>query len=247
MYDVGILGGMGSKATATVFNLIVDNTLAKTDQEHLNIAVLNIADIPDRTDFLLGKCKSNPLLKIQEGIKQLNFLNVNNVIIPCNTSHYFIEDISKNSNAKIINMVDSTLSYVKKVNGELACVLSTIGTAKTGVYNKYEKEGLEIFYPDECFASDIHEIIYKIKNGNTDLNEMAIKLKNIMDKIANQHEKPITFILACTELSIVNKEYFKGHTVVDALEISALLSILKSNKQIIKNKLNYDYKVIENL
>ena len=193
---LGILGGLGPMSSVYFYEMLTLHTKAERDQDHLNIILSSRADTPDRTSFILGKSNDDPVYTMKSELAKLVGAGADIVAIPCNTAHYFIEDISKNSNAKIINMVDSTLSYVKKVNGELACVLSTIGTAKTGVYNKYEKEGLEIFYPDECFASDIHEIIYKIKNVNTDLNEMAIKLKNIMDKIANQHEKPITFILA---------------------------------------------------
>ena len=38
---------MGSKAAVQLFDIIVENTMASLDQEHLNIAILNKANIPD--------------------------------------------------------------------------------------------------------------------------------------------------------------------------------------------------------
>lgn len=45
---IGILGGMGPTATIDLFQKIVLNTPAKTDQEHLRIIIYNNPKIPKR-------------------------------------------------------------------------------------------------------------------------------------------------------------------------------------------------------
>ena len=52
---LGIIGGLGPAATASLFMRIIDHTDAKTDQDHLDITILNRPQIPDRTAFILGK------------------------------------------------------------------------------------------------------------------------------------------------------------------------------------------------
>ena len=38
---IGIIGGMGPMATADLFTKIIENTAAKTDQEHLHVLIDN--------------------------------------------------------------------------------------------------------------------------------------------------------------------------------------------------------------
>ena len=156
MYDLGIIGGMGSKATATLFDLIVDNTLALKDQEHLDIVVLNKASFPDRTKSILtGKVE---LLETQlkETVKQLNGLGVKNIAIPCNTTHFLFNDLQAVSNANIINMVQKTLEYVALSGAtKKVCVLGTLGTVESKIYEAFNVFGLEVFYPDDKLCDEI--------------------------------------------------------------------------------------------
>ena len=50
---LGVLGGLGPKATAYFFNLVVDNTKADSDQDHIDAVYLNHASMPDRTRSIL--------------------------------------------------------------------------------------------------------------------------------------------------------------------------------------------------
>jgi aspartate racemase len=50
---IGIVGGVGPYAGLDLNRKIFDNTVAKTDQEHLQVILFSFsADIPDRTKFL---------------------------------------------------------------------------------------------------------------------------------------------------------------------------------------------------
>ena len=67
---IGIIGGMGPMATADLFTKIVENTAAKTDQEHLHVLIDNNTDIPDRTACILAGSDA-PLAPMVESARRL--------------------------------------------------------------------------------------------------------------------------------------------------------------------------------
>ena len=67
---IGIIGGMGPMATADLFIKIVENTAAKTDQEHLHVLIDNNTDIPDRTACILAGSDA-PLGPMVESARRL--------------------------------------------------------------------------------------------------------------------------------------------------------------------------------
>ena len=85
---IGIIGGMGPMATADLFIKIVENTAARTDQEHLHVLIDNNTDIPDRTACILAGSDA-PLGPMVESAKRLVDQGADLLIIPCNTAHYF--------------------------------------------------------------------------------------------------------------------------------------------------------------
>lgn len=54
---LGILGGLGPLATVYFANMLVQMTEAKKDQDHIPMIILNDAQIPDRTAFILGESR----------------------------------------------------------------------------------------------------------------------------------------------------------------------------------------------
>ena len=90
---VGIIGGVGPMATVYFMETIIKMTDAKKDQDHINMVVLNHATIPDRTDFILGKSRRNPLKIMVEDAQKLQNAGADFVVIPCNTAHYIFDEI----------------------------------------------------------------------------------------------------------------------------------------------------------
>ena len=50
---LGVLGGLGPLATVYFMDLLVKMTDADTDQEHIPTLIMNDAEIPDRTAYIL--------------------------------------------------------------------------------------------------------------------------------------------------------------------------------------------------
>lgn len=228
MYDIGILGGMGPKATAMLFEKIVDSTAAKNDQEYLKVVVLNKTQIPDRSAYLLQKSEESPLTILKEGIKELNCLEAKYILMPCNTAHYFYPELKECSNGNIINMVDNALRYIAESGlPKKVYILGTLGTVQTKIYDRYNSYSLSLCYPSGELCEEIHRMIYEVKQGDIPLPELAQKLAGMMDEIGRQ-EGAVTFMLGCTELSCLQSFLWESDNVVDPMTLSALAAIILS-------------------
>lgn len=223
MYKLGIIGGMGSEATCDFFKRIVEYTKAKTDQDHINMCILNKASIPDRTSNILKNTKS-PVKVINQCIEDLSLLKCQYFAIPCNTAHYYLDQLIIPKDIKFINMVEETLKYVhEEYKDYKLCVLGTRGTIKGKVYENYGNN-LDIIYPKEDQLDRIMEIIYKTKEMGIEA-ETFRELESIIDNINHKYGK-VVFIFACTELSLYTR-LIKDIKFVDAMDILVQEVVLK--------------------
>lgn len=135
---LGVLGGVGPLATIYFADLVVKMTDAKTDQEHISMVILNHGAIPDRTDYILDHSKPNPLPVMIADAKKLQAAGCDYIVIPCNTAHYFYDEIQKNVDIPIINIIEETVKdAIKTVPGlKTLGVLATEGTIKSGSYER---------------------------------------------------------------------------------------------------------------
>ncbi len=67
---LGILGGMGPEATAYFYKVVVAQTRARVDQEHIPTLIWSDPVIPPRTDGILGTGPS-PLPRLLAGVRRL--------------------------------------------------------------------------------------------------------------------------------------------------------------------------------
>jgi len=221
---IGIIGGMGPLATVKLFEKIVLLTNAETDQEHLHILVDNNTSIPDRTDFILGKTSTNPIEQLILSAKKLESMGADFLIMPCNTAHYFFNDLVKAVTIPVVNMIEETAKYICETYENINTVglLSTEATANKQLYeNIFNNYGLNIIKPSIESQNNITELIYSIKSGIE--YKYISKVYSVMKEIENKGTD--LFILGCTELPIAVDLYKIEGTFIDTLEILALKSI----------------------
>ncbi len=225
---IGIIGGMGPLATVDLFSKIVELTDAKTDSEHIHIIIDNYPQIPDRTKAILAGTKE-PVVPLREAALRLQTAGADLIIIPCNTSHVFIDDVQAAVDIPIINMVEEVSTYLKAHCITTCGVLTTDGVRKTGLYTEYlSKQGIKAIYPDESGQKTVMEIIYdQVKAGKpVHLDEIYPKLDDMVESGAQ------AFILACTELPIAFKDADKKYNFVDCTDVLATVSIQKAGYQV---------------
>ncbi|USG99072.1 amino acid racemase [Thermococcus argininiproducens] len=214
---IGILGGMGPLATVELFRRIVLKTPAKKDQDHPRIIIYNNSKIPDRTAYILGKGE-NPLPELIESAKKLEAWGADFIIMPCNTAHYFAEEIQKAINIPFIDMVEETAEYIKNLGLKKVGILATDGTIKGMVYHRaLLSRGIKIAVPNEKDQKSLMDAIYDgIKAGNIEWG------RSEMLKVAKKLEKRVDGLIAgCTEVSVgLRQEDFKI-PLIDPMDVIA--------------------------
>lgn len=228
MKKLGILGGMGPLCTAMFYQKLVKNTKASKDQDHIPTVIISDPQIPDRTEAILTKKNEDILLKnIKEDLENLQQQGVSNIAIPCNTMHYYYDTFKAYTSVNIINMVEETLLYCKKINAENIAVLGTLATMNCGIYEKYANDiGINIIPMEEKVKNFTMDTIYQIKETNETSH------KEFLDMVENlKNTKVDAIILACTELSLID-DISTYDFVIDAMDVLSYEAIKKSGFEI---------------
>lgn len=196
---LGVIGGMGPLATCNFFEKIIRLTEADKDQEHIHVIIDNNTQIPDRTDYILGRGE-DPRPELIRSALRLEYAGADYLAMPCNTAHYFVDDIKRHTRAKIVDMIEETALYLKESypDNRDYLLLATKGTYKSQVYKKaFQKHHLNIIEPSDDDKDIIMDWIYKVKSSILDIGEEDFK--RLIDKYVKNRQIPV--ILGCTELS----------------------------------------------
>ena len=196
---IGILGGMGTQAGLDFCIKLAKLNKGKTDQQYPLFVLYNKSNIPGRPENLH---KYNKVLKsLLSGCKFLEKSKCKFIVIPCNTAHYWFEDLQKKTNIPIISMPKEVyLHSIKtcKKNSRIG-ILATEGTIKTGIYNKFFDKNFTIIKPSKSVQKkNVNKAIKFVKMGKIKEAEKAIRIA-VNSLIRMKCSK---IILGCTELPI---------------------------------------------
>jgi len=235
--QIGILGGMGPEATSELFSLIIKNTQAQNDQDHIPVLIVNNPKIPDRSLFIMGKGPS-PLNMLIEGALKLERMGADIILIPCNTAHFFIKQIEEKIHVPIIDMIKETARYVLCKYPEIKRygLLSTSGVYKTAIYKKaFEDIALEIINPDTLYQQHNMTAIYGINGIKAGFK--TVPRKTLLQSVANLEAKRVCAIISgCTEISLVLKQPDINIPLINPLKILAVKSIQLAGYSLSKSK-----------
>ena len=213
---IGILGGMGTQAGLDFCNKLAIQYRGKIDQDYPLFFLYNKSNIPGRPESIgkttesisnrfkniSSKKKYEKVLKsLIDGCKKLENANCRFIVIPCNTAHYWYDDLQKKINIPIINMPREVFNYTKKnckKNSKIG-LLATEGTLKTEVYDKIFKKNYKLFFPNKKLQKqNVNKAIKNVKMGN--VKKAAKEIRPAINYLIKNKCKKI--ILGCTELPI---------------------------------------------
>ncbi len=220
---LGILGGMGPMASALLYEKITTNTQASCDQDHLNILLYSHASLPDRSCAI----QSQNTQEIQENlINDLVFLEkmgANVLAIPCNTSHYFYQEMANTVKVPLLNMVSLTCDTVAENSYKKVAILATEGTIYSGIYQKeLQSRGIAVLEMPCHLQERVNQLIYQeIKEGKPGNRENFLEIETYL-----RGQEVDQILLACTELSVFATQTTLSPLYTDALEILCKEAIL---------------------
>ena len=184
-------------ATVDLFKMIVENTKASSDSDHIHIVIDNNTQVPDRTNAVLFGGDS-PIPEIVKSGKALESLGADILLIPCNTSHYYYDEITAQLSAYVVNMVEEAVKEVVRMHKSTIGLLATSGTIYGKVYEKYcDKYGINLVPLTEEQQSIVMDMIYLgVKAGDDHYN--ISQFQNVVDYLYENGAELI--ILGCTEI-----------------------------------------------
>ena len=196
---IGILGGMGTQAGLDFCNKLAMLNRGKIDQKYPLFILYNKSNIPGRPENLH---KYNKVLRsLIKGCILLQRNKCKFIVIPCNTAHYWYNDLQKKIKIPIISMPKEVYLHAKKncIKNSKIGILATEGTLKTNVYNKFFDKNFELIAPKKSVQiKNVNKAIKYVKMGKIRDAEKAIK--SAVNYLIKMKCKKI--ILGCTELPI---------------------------------------------
>ena len=196
---IGILGGMGTQAGLDFCNKLAMLSRGRIDQEYPIFILYNKSNIPRRPENIH---KYNKVLtSLVTGCLLLQKNKCKFIVIPCNTAHYWHDDLQRKIKIPIISMPKEVYLYAKnscKENSKIG-ILATEGTLKTNIYHKFFNRNFNLISPKKSLQiKSVNKAIKYVKMGKIKKAEKAIKPAiNYLIKM-----NCIKIILGCTELPI---------------------------------------------
>lgn len=223
-YVLGVLGGMGTYATIHLFEQYAELFPAEKEWDRPRIIIDNNCTMPSRVRAILYNERWDELVnKMSDSMLNLLHAGANNIILGCNTSHVFLEDIYNlhpEIEKHVINIIDECVSELVRKNIDKVYLLATEGTILSKVYNKkLEDKGIICESPCEEEFKNLRLCIEAVKTNTYD-----DCVKKIFLDFLNRGS---ACILGCTELPILYDKYkdeislkLKDKLIIDPLYLA---------------------------
>ena len=229
---LGILGGMGPAASAEFVNRLIAQTSASCDQEHIPFVLWSDPRVPDRSTSLRNK-DDLPLSWLLNGIQGLKSAGCNCIVIPCNTAHFWFDEMKKHAswNSKIIHIVDSVVDALQDVNvtNSTIGIIGTQATIELGLYQyKLNKLGWNCITPTkEEMDTLVQPAINLIKANNNEAAQPLIM--TVVNRLIDSGAKAV--VLGCTELPLAVKQTEeKGIPLINSIDSLVKSALIEYNK-----------------
>jgi len=231
---IGIVGGIGSYAGIDLMKKICDHSGARTDQEHLPMALISVPHkVQDRTRYLMKEIDENPGDAIAEIIASLFASGADVIGIPCNTAHAppIFERIAQKlpQGCQIVHLIHAVAKHitteypaVKRVG-----ILATNGTYYFNVYpDVLSAYGLNVIQPsEEVQLRQVHPSIYDPEYGIKSISNPVTPeaKKNLLAAVAHLKERGAeAIVLGCTEIPLaLTVDTAHGCILIDATAVLA--------------------------
>lgn len=209
---------MGPEAGILLQYLILKETPAKKDQDHIEVVTYTNPHVPDRTVSLREDGGDSYLKAVIDSLKLLENAEVDVIIIACNTAHARLPEIQRSLRTPLINIVELAKNEVLAAEKPVG-ILATDGTVNSGLFSIKDRPEKTVT-PAKDLQPVVMNVIHDIKSGLKD-NTIADRLEKVIDNMKGSGcEK---FVLGCTELSIHHDELQDrlGDIFIDPMRLAA--------------------------
>jgi aspartate racemase len=198
---LGVLGGMGPLATADFFHKILLATPADCDEDHVPLLIASDPRIPRRTPAILGGGTS-PLPALRAIRDRLLGAGATMLAMPCNTSHYWYDDLSRDCPVPFISIVEAGVAELALLAkpGDRIGMIGTSATLAGRVFDaRLAAAGFAPLLPSEdTLDRSILPAIMSAKVGRT--QSAGEMLAPVVTDLLGRGAAAV--LLACTEVPV---------------------------------------------
>ena len=196
---IGILGGMGTQAGLDFCNKLAKLNRGKLDQKYPMFILYNKSNIPERPKNL--KKYYNVLNALVDGCKMLQRNKCKFIVMPCNTAHFWYDDVQKKMDVPILSIPKEVYKNTKKNTSKNSKIglLATEATLNNNIYHKFFLKDYDLISPNKNLQKNsVNKAITLVKKGR--VKEAEKILRPAVNHLIKKKCKKI--ILGCTELPI---------------------------------------------
>ncbi|MGC5325933.1 aspartate/glutamate racemase family protein [Brevibacillus sp. SYSU BS000544] len=221
---LGIIGGMGSHATVSMFQQIINHSPARKDQEYMEIMIHNNSRIPDRTEGILGH-GDDPFPEICRSAKLLEDCGATILVLACITAHHYSEKLESSlGKAHLFHIVKETVAYTRKLYPDLkrAGVLATEGTIKSKLWEKeFRMNNIDtVVLSEEEQADYFTNVIYGPQGVKAGFRNEQLK-DSLLEGCHRLVSKGAEVIIgACSELPLLIAKEDVQVPYIDAIQVA---------------------------
>lgn len=215
MKRLGILGGMGPAASAEYVTRLINQTQANCDQEHIPFVLWNEPRTPDRSTSLRNG-DDRPLPYLLQGIQVLKTAGCDLIVIPCNTAHFWYDELIK-FQVPIVHIVDSVAYSLcdADVNSGTIGIIGTQATIELGLYQNHLIDWNCIVPSQEEMDNIVQPAIDLVKAG--DMIKSHTMLMSVVDSLISRGARAV--VLGCTEIPLAIRELNQnGRPLINSID-----------------------------
>lgn len=235
---IGILGGAGVAATNLLNHLIeLEYTChfgAIRDCDHPEIITWQATSAPSRSMFLEGRGPSF-IEDYVHIVKKLHALGCDKIFMNCNTAHFAFDEIKKQSQAPLVNLVEETVKRTAKISPKRVGLLASDGCLQGKVYERYFKKYIpqaQIIYPDAEHQRMVTQGICNVKNQHRfDESCKESCPEHLFSEVCNdlRRQGADKIILGCTDIRVGFRD--QSSDLIDSLFVMRDLIVEVARKE----------------
>jgi aspartate racemase len=219
---LGILGGMGPEATASLYLGVVSRCQRQLGAKYNSDfppVVINSAPVPDGRMWS-GFSRRRVERFLRNNIKILELAGADFVAVPCNSAHYFMPVMRDAVRIPVLSIIEETAREVEKRELSKVLLLATTFTANKCVYDDFfSQSGLHLVKLDRGEQRITEYVIVNVESGKRLRNDKAA-----IQEIIRKHKKAdhVQGVVAgCTEIPLLVHQKDLKIPLFDTIDILA--------------------------
>lgn len=223
---IGVLGGIGPESTGYFYKKLIERFQdVFHPRTNSSFPQIIINSIPAPEIIYSRRILNKEINAYKKGIVELNLHSPDFIVMICNTIHLFYDEMQKLSKSRILDIREVIFRKIAEFPNNEICVLGTSNTIRKNLYSIPEDRCLKLADDDILFIGKLIEDYNLGVAKSLQINKFNKFLKRIISK------KNVVVILACTELSLLNRISQKN--IISSLDImveEVIVNIKKINQ-----------------